>query len=78
MGDVLDVRGDAGMVRGSTAWVGVRPACRHCGAEPATARRGLGSRCYRDPAVRDRYPPMDAAEAGRLGGKTNKGRKGKG
>lgn len=33
--------------------------CRHCKQRPRNQARGLCSRCYRDPAIRNLYPARD-------------------
>lgn len=71
-----------GRVARLSAWAGGRwcwpcrprkPAdavCRHCGTgrRGAPAARGLCGRCYANTAVRQGYPAVSAAAAGRLGG----------
>lgn len=39
----------------------VRPRCRHCGNELVTRPRGLGWKCFANPAIRAMYgPPAEA------------------
>ena len=42
--------------------------CRHCRRRPITRPRRLCWGCFYTPQVRPLYPPVPAAESGRLGG----------
>lgn len=51
-----------------------RPLCRHCSKNLVCRPRGLCWGCFYAPAIREQYPPMASADAGRMGGLRNRDR----